>query len=271
MKTIVIVAVYLLSFGSNVSFAQATEQKPITNADVVAMVRAQLEENTIIGVIQRSVSNFDLAVASIISLKNEHVPEAIIQAMVSKSAPQASGKPRNALIEEATARGYIASVPSITSGLGQVQYKGANGLVALRHPAIHDTKIDSGGVVGIIKGPFSSTDTINVYDGAHASLQIGERTPTFLLRAIQTEEEILIVRLDQKSSRREMVTGKVTAFGHNSVGIPEKLRKEVTITKQADGSMIFSPKKPLADGEYMITMGFSGAGPMYEFGIVVPK
>jgi hypothetical protein len=68
--------------------AAAQPQKPVTNADIVAMVKAGLSEELVIGVIQRGPSKFDVSVDALIELKNQHVAEKAIQAMIEAGSPQ---------------------------------------------------------------------------------------------------------------------------------------------------------------------------------------
>jgi hypothetical protein len=66
------------------------QQNTLTNADIVAMVKAELSEEIIIGVIQRSVATFDISAQSLIALKDKHVPEKVIQSMVNSYTPSAA-------------------------------------------------------------------------------------------------------------------------------------------------------------------------------------
>lgn len=66
----------------------ASAQKLVTNADVVAMAKAGLSEDIIIGAIQRGPAKFDVSTDALIELKNQHVPEKAIQAMIEAGSPQ---------------------------------------------------------------------------------------------------------------------------------------------------------------------------------------
>jgi len=62
--------------------AQKSEKKPLTNADVVAMVKAGLGESTIVLAIQHSASDFDTSPQALIALKNEGVSQKVLDAML---------------------------------------------------------------------------------------------------------------------------------------------------------------------------------------------
>jgi hypothetical protein len=61
---------------------QKGEKKPLTNADVVSMVKAGLAESTIALAIQKSATDFDTSPQELISLKNQGVPQKVLDAML---------------------------------------------------------------------------------------------------------------------------------------------------------------------------------------------
>jgi hypothetical protein len=66
---------------------RSAAQEVLTNDSVVSMVRAGLPESVILEKIRTSPRKFDTSTAALISLKNQGVPDRVIEAM---SAPQAS-------------------------------------------------------------------------------------------------------------------------------------------------------------------------------------
>ena len=71
----------------------AQEKKPLTNQDVVAMVKGGLDESTILMAIQASPSEFDVSVPALINLKGQNVSEKLIRAMVAAASGRTSGAP----------------------------------------------------------------------------------------------------------------------------------------------------------------------------------
>jgi hypothetical protein len=63
----------------------AVEPKPMTNADVVSMVKAELPESTIILAIQKGSAAFDSSPHALIGLKGDRVTPKIIEAMLNSS------------------------------------------------------------------------------------------------------------------------------------------------------------------------------------------
>jgi hypothetical protein len=62
--------------------AEKREKKPLTNADVVSMVKAGLAESTIDLAIRQSPTNFDTSPETLIALKNEGLSQKILDAML---------------------------------------------------------------------------------------------------------------------------------------------------------------------------------------------
>lgn len=63
----------------------AQTQKPITNADVIGMVKSELAESTIIAAIQASPINFDISPSGLIALKDAGVSAKVMDAMLAES------------------------------------------------------------------------------------------------------------------------------------------------------------------------------------------
>src|ERR1700688_5062671 len=57
-------------------------QKPLTNDDVVKMVKGGLPEDIIVSAIQAAATNFDISADALISLKNAGVTQPVMAAMI---------------------------------------------------------------------------------------------------------------------------------------------------------------------------------------------
>jgi len=69
---------------------QKDERKPLTNADVIGMVKAGLAESTIILSIQHSSTVFDTSPQGLIALQRQGVPQKVLDAMISAESEKAS-------------------------------------------------------------------------------------------------------------------------------------------------------------------------------------
>lgn len=70
-----------ICFAAAIALA-AGDQKPMTNADVVAMISGGLSESTIVMAIKQGTSSFDTSPASLIQLKTQGASPAILEAMI---------------------------------------------------------------------------------------------------------------------------------------------------------------------------------------------
>src|SRR3982074_503549 len=68
-------------------------QEVLTNQSIVEMVKAGLSERVIVAKIRTSPTNFDVRTDALIALKKNGVPEKVIEAILSPSAPAAAAAP----------------------------------------------------------------------------------------------------------------------------------------------------------------------------------
>lgn len=85
-RTTCLLAVALACAGS--CFAQDQSERPLTNSDVVKMVNAGIPENVIERSIEVSGTNFLTTPDALISLKQHHVPDGVLAAMVDSRAAE---------------------------------------------------------------------------------------------------------------------------------------------------------------------------------------
>ena len=80
-------AAAVLSVFAVVGRQAAAQPKPLVNADIVKMVKAGLAEDTIVLAIQNKPSAFDTSPEELIHLKEQGVPQGILNAMLNASSP----------------------------------------------------------------------------------------------------------------------------------------------------------------------------------------
>jgi hypothetical protein len=90
---IVFLFVALLLFGEASVFAQDKNQT-MTNADVIKMLQSGMSEAAIIGAIKAATPNFEVTDDSILALRQQKVPEAIILAMIKRQWQVSSARPK---------------------------------------------------------------------------------------------------------------------------------------------------------------------------------
>ena len=81
------------------AFAQDNLPAPLTNSDIVKMVKAGVSEGVIVRTIQISEPNFSITPDALISLKHQHVPNNVMAAMVDSQASSRSLAPNTPSIE----------------------------------------------------------------------------------------------------------------------------------------------------------------------------
>ena len=69
------------------SLGQTSLDRPLTNSDVVRMLNAGIPESVIVRKIQVSATNFVTTPEALINLKQQHVPDGLLEAIVDSQAP----------------------------------------------------------------------------------------------------------------------------------------------------------------------------------------
>jgi hypothetical protein len=126
----------------------------------------------------------------------------------------------------------------------------------------------SRGVAKSIFVPGATPSVVWEYRGAEATVRAGA-SPRFVyqLRDNQTiaDRDFVMVRMDQKSDRREIRVGKQSGWtGNVRAGFDAKKLIDLRITHQGR-AIVIEPVVGLAPGEYFLTAGFSSVG--YDFGV----
>lgn len=198
---------------SGLTFAQS--KKPLTNDDVVQMVKGGFDESTTIAAIEASDTDFDTSVQALMALKAAGISEKTISAMLAATKKKAEAAKGAAPASKASA---AAPNPDVPEDVGV--YVKLKGSLAEVYAEIVDWK--SGGVgksmlsMGLTKGHVNA-----VVNGPKSKLQIGAPME-FVIKCLEgvTPSEYMLLKLDEKSDRREFraVTGGV----YHSSGGAEK-------------------------------------------------
>ncbi len=90
LKRYASILVCLFAFPTSV-FAQQSELKPLSNADVIAMYKGGLDSSTIVNAIQSQDTSFDISAIGLLQLKKSAVPAKVLDAVIA-----AAGKKKTA-------------------------------------------------------------------------------------------------------------------------------------------------------------------------------
>jgi len=205
--TLVLAAVLLLAAGA--VFSQSN--KPLTNDDVVQMVKGGFDESTTIAAIDSAATNFDTSVQALMALKTAGVSEKVISSML-----VATKKKSEAAKPTAVAAAPAAASPDVPEDMGvYTKLKGS-----LAEVYAEPVSWKSGGVgKSMLTGGFTKGHVNATVSGPKSKLQLG--TPIeFVIKCAEgvTPSEYMLLKLDEKGDRREFraVTGGVY---HSSSGL----------------------------------------------------
>lgn len=244
----------------------------LTNADIIKMVGAGLDESVIISTITAAPSNsFDTSVDGLIALKEAKVPAKVIGVMVGGI----SIKPAATKADTSNQVGPEEILMLEKSGEIALTYR----LAEIRQAA---RGLGFGGVA-----------VYNVLRGAAAERRLSNTTPVFMVavpKNAQVESYITLASFaTRKNGSREVMCGGGGIMGVSGVqfGITKDRIVEVSVERLAnqsrakDGFVLYTlkPKAALAKGEYAFVVTPSQGGgpangamgqmgsPCYDFGV----
>lgn len=277
-----------------------TPPAPMTNADVVRMVKAGLADAIVIAAIRgATTTNFRLDADSLIALKTSAVSDPIVAMMLDPRSPLLGAQPPSGTLSPASVPAGPA--PAVTGGEGIPRPKeagiyadmgeGAHTLVALEPTSFSQGK--SGGfftsaiTYGIKKAKWKA-----VVRSAAANFRVRTSTPTFYfyfeqqgsglshtggfagwMSGASSPNEFVLAKMTQNSRDRELIVGEFGAFGASS-GTRSKDTVDLHIEKLSPGAYRVTPAGPLEGGEYCFfyaggasTFGGGATGKLFDFGI----
>jgi len=206
----IFVVVVLLATGA--AFSQSS--KPLTNDDVIQMVKGGFDESTTIAAIDSAQANYDTSVPALLALKAAGVSEKVISAMLAATKKKSEGtKPTAAAAPPTPAP---AANPDVPEDMGV--YTKLKGSLAEVYAEVVSWK--SGGVgKSMLTGGFTKGHVNATVSGPRSKLQLG-RPLEFVVKCAEgvTPSEYMLLKLDEKGDRREFraVTGGVY---HSSSGL----------------------------------------------------
>jgi len=282
----------LMILASAFAFAQ---EKPLTNSDVVAMVKAGLPESTIILNIERSQSKFDTSAQALIELNKSGISAKILDAMIAaKQTGYSESQPASA-----TSETRISASPPADPLLAQMEEPGIyivdNGKVSLIEPTVFSgskTNTFWGAVTyGIAKTKIRAKVQRKA---ANARAESAQPVLYFVFNPAYRDSgatmaggwwglpatspnEFVLVKMEIKSASREAVIGEYGTFSGVSSGTRDKDTREYSFEKIRPGVYKVTITAPLAPGEYcfyyagnVAGIGVAG-GKIFDFGVTAAR
>ncbi len=290
MKKCVLYVCAVLLIAAAVVAGQA--QKPLTNDDVMQMIKAGFDEATTIAAIDAAKPNFDTSVQGLVALKTAGVNEKIIAAMLAAAKRNAEAEERKAAEAKATAAAAAATPapaptppanPDVPDDVG-VYAKVKGSLVEVYAEPVNWR---TGGVgksmlsFGLTKGHVNGA-----VNNPKSKVQLALPIDIIVkCKEGETPSEYQLLKLDEKGDRREFraVTGGVyhASGGADKNAVPFEFEKIASRTYRLKVGMLkkgeygFLP--PGAGSVGGVGGGTSGqtvqggslnAGKLYTFGIL---
>ncbi len=270
MKTMLRLVACLAVLAGTVVWAET-----LNNDGVIQLHKLGLGDSVIVEKIKGSTCQFDTSVATLKSLKDAGLSDAIISAMIaagsssSGSSAAPTGDPND---------------PNAAHTSGVWLYQQVDGkpqMTQMRASPIDEIK--SGGGFGVAWG--GSAKSRAVISGAHASTQLAESQPVFYFYFDKSEEglssvgsfatspddfKLASLEIRKEKDERRLEIGKFT-MGGSSIGLNKKDVQALNVDKVADRVYKVSPASPLKPGEYafvdMRAARMTGGGKMFDFGV----
>src|SRR5712692_9216031 len=185
----------------NLAFAQT--KKPLTNDDVLQMVKAGFQESMIVKAIEANDANFDVSVQALMDLKNAGVSQPIIEAMLAAEAKKKAPAP-------AGPKSAATDPPGLPEEVGVYVVK-SPGVLAAMEPEIVTWR--TGGILkAMATGGLTKGHVNGVVKNKHGSLQLAPPLE-FVIRCPEgvSANEYQLLRLDEHGDRREFraITGGI--------------------------------------------------------------
>lgn len=248
------------------------QKKALTNADVIAMVKASLPENTIILAIQQGPTDFDTSAQTLIALKNQGISPKILDAMIQAGTPSEIRSQTRTSPSAMSSNDPLSPIPvSIDSvSYGDVLMVDGDKRIVMTRSRVNAR---TGGFMMQAVNPFKKTRIQGAINGNHSQLRTTNTSPMFELGIssdLNASDYVTLVKLKARSDRREIemsragITGVSSGFRKDDV-IPVTLEE---LLNSAGGKRLKSYRvktvSPIPPGEYALAVG---GGLLYDFGI----
>jgi hypothetical protein len=225
--------------------AQASATAALTNDDVVRMVGAGLGDDTVIAKIRGSKTGFDTSAEALIDLKKAGLSDAVIRAMIN---PQASPAPGGLVGQEIEPGVYLEQdgqlvpiEPTIVS-----ETKTANRWGAAFSYGISKVKLKA-----VVLGRQARTQARETKPVFHFYFGVSGAGLMFPVPSATSPNEFLLLRMDQKDSRREFQVGKAgVGSAAGGASTDDKVRVAFQSEKLGAGHYRVTLAAPLSPGEY---------------------
>jgi hypothetical protein len=281
MKHYLLLPLLLIALLSSPCFSQ--EKKDLlTNANVVSLFKAGLSTPVILTTIRNSDTNFDVSTNAIIALKNDGVPDAVIQAIINK---QAANPLTTTSTGQSNSTGGDQTLNNLQAGI-YYEDPMSNTKTQLDENVFSQSKSGSFVLAAVTYG-IAKTKAKASLSGAQANFQIPNADPVFYFifpannggNSIGNERdaagwfdnatnpnEFLLIKFKVTKKSREVVTGSFGSYSGFSSGIADDDKVAYHFSKVSPGVYKVYFESPLQLGEYAFIFAGASAGSAYSLG-----
>ena len=233
---------------------------PMTNAEVIKLVKGGLNNELIIKAIRSRPNHFDLSADAMLNLKGNGVPDNVIEAMMSGPAS-------------------TATQPQVEPAGIQVDnsfwlYDGDKKI------RLEQTRVTAEGKAGIGAAFGGATHAYFTLSeaGPRSAVRTSNKNPRFgevLVpegRRIAELVQLVKLQMDDSGKHRRVEAMKAAAFRSTHTGIPDSARVpmvfeelgKITYKGATQNNYAFKPEAPLPPGEYAVVIG---GRVFFDFGV----
>lgn len=256
-------------------------QKPITNSDIIRMVKADFGDSIIVNHIKSNETQFDVSINALFELKNAGVSQKIIEAMQfsvtdKRTTPTVSEQVRTTPTQKPTPDNPLIR----QSEMGDSSEMSMMGVILIDGSKRVEMKSSQSNAKGSSLGAmvpfFGKAKVKSVLNGSQAQLRVTDTTPEFeitLASNINPTDQFALVKANQKSDRREIEVASVSMVGGSSSGFRKEIIVPTTFeeikTQTIGGGLKYilyriKVVNPLPPGEYVFV---PQAYAYYDFGV----
>ena len=256
------------------SASAAAGNPAMTNADVMALVRAGLANDIVIAKIQAAPSTaFDTGVSALTALKSANVPSEVIRVMINPHQPIATAAPYpgtstvvNGDPDDPNAQ-HSPGIYTLSQGAD-----GERHMVKLESARPRGVK-NSGMFAHAITQGIMTSKSQQVIEGAQSSIELTQTKPVFYVyipdyggsfTGGMSVKDLVLTKFEVKGDTRLWTYAARGLFGGSSeVGSDEKDRQGFTSEQVKPGAYKLIPAADLAAGQYAFKYSMS----YFDFGI----
>jgi hypothetical protein len=258
IRTTRLLAIALLACLAMIGAAWAAEaEKPLDNAEIVKLTKADMGDSVIIAKIKAATSvNFATSTDDLVKLKQAGVTKPVIAAMLEKTTPAAAPPPAPAAAGRPSAGG---------SDVGATITLHAKDNTAPLLPTDGDVKQ--------IVAPFVGFKRFIIFDEVEAKVRTKDHRPSVTVASDRDKKSIWFVHVDQdkdaEDMNRSLDVESPGMWGGTMSSAPDgDMIVKCDVQEEKPGVFRLTPLKDLKPGEYGIYLGKGEAiGTLFDFGI----